>query len=514
MNPSCGLLIEEAPAASGLRVCIEANGVRTATTKDYNGDPIDIAWYPKGWHENPNDVPAFAFPVYVLETAPLTAKDDGFPAAFASFVERQTDVHLLEYAHYRFDIRPRPAEDIMYSMSHDAGLVRGQFESKAWPFAVHPWWDGYEGFFIAIDSDRWQTEGVTLVNYEFRCARLQNDVPHTLLQAIKYRDSDLLLSELQQRWEQRHSARRRWDLARRQDEEEALRARNNAAAALPQTSSVEESIARGEPTVSCECEDCLTKKQSKRSGSDDNQGIIDKRATEDIDADNDRDSTLVDSDLDLEIADQIIEHRLNVESFVDPGTIQRSYHKDTRGNRIQSNNLVDLPWSLDVLHVAGTVSHHTKESERRIQHNLVHRRPIWQKIVGRAAAGRLPVELIDLILDLTESPAIPNYLFRPEQGLEHLFLHLDEYSLDTPPMIYNWLGDLTPEFKQDMQSSAYDYTLKVTDLRTWPRFERWLYRAIHYMNGTGLSTWDPVAHLSSPMELAHEGTPVNSEPEE
>ncbi|KAK5739376.1 hypothetical protein LTR17_005281 [Elasticomyces elasticus] len=550
MNPSGGLLIEEAPAASGLRVCIEANGVRTATTKDYNGDPIDIAWYPKGWHENPNDVPAFAFPVYVLETAPLTAKDDGFPAAFASFVERQTDVHLLDYAHYRFDIRPRPAEDIMYSMSHDAGLVRGQFELKAWTFAVDPWWDGYEGFFIAIDSDRWQTEGVTLVNYEFRCARLKNDVPHTLLQAVKYRGSDLLLSELQQRWEQRHSARRRWDLARRQDEEEALRARNIAAAALPQTSSVEESIARGEPTVSCECKHCLTKKQSKRSGSNDNQRMIDKRATEYIDADIDRDSTLVDSDLDPEIADQIIEHRFKVQSFVRSGTIRRSYHNDTRGHRIESvwydkygpvrptlsftlycsgfrwldasvilryftqNNLIDLPWSLDVLHVAGTVSHHRKESERRTAHNVAHRRPIWRKVVGHAAAGRLPVELLDLIVDATESPAISNYLFRPEQGLEHLFLHLDEYSLDTPPMIYNWLGDLTPELKQDMQSSAYDYTLKVTDLRTWPRFERWLYHTIHYMSGTGLSTWDPVARLSSPMELAHEGTPIDSEPEE
>ncbi|KAK4897505.1 hypothetical protein LTR27_004649 [Elasticomyces elasticus] len=478
MNPSGGLLIEEAPAASGLRVCIEANGVRIAATEDYNGDPIDIAWYPKAGHKNPNGVPPFAFPVYVLETAPLTAKDDGFPAAFATFIERQTDVHLLEDAHYRFDIRPRPAEDIMYCMSHDAGLVRRQFEKKSWCFAVKSCWNRSEGFFIAIDGDNWQTEGVTLVYYEFRCAfpNTRDDVPHTLLQAVKYRDSDMMLSELQQRWEQRLWAQRRWELALRQDEQEA---------ASPPQPFVHSLLwlARGEPALSHEREDYLGEEKPNRSGSKNDQVMTH----------NERDSTAADSDMDSEVADQIIKHRFNVESF---------------------NNLIDLPWSLDVLHVAGTVSHHRKESERRTAHNLAHRRPIWRKVVGHAAAGRLPVELLDLIVDATESPAIPNYLFRPEQGLEHLFLHLDEYSLDTPPMTYNWLGDLTPELKQDMQSSAYDYTLKVTDLRTWPRFERWLYRTIHYMNGTGLSTWDPVARLSSPMELAHEGTPVDSEPEE
>ncbi|KAK5738002.1 hypothetical protein LTR17_006245 [Elasticomyces elasticus] len=530
-----GLLNEEAPADSGLPVCIEANGVRTAATKDYNGDPIDIAWYPKAGHKNPNGVPPFAFPVYVLETAPLTAKDDGFPAAFASFIERQTDVRQLEDAHYRFDIRPRPAEDIMHSMSHDAGLVNRQFEKKAWRFAVNSCWNRSEGFFIAIDGDNWQTEGVTLVYYEFRCVfpSTRDDVPHTLLQAVKYRDSDMMLSELQQRWDQRLWAQRRWELALRQDEQEA------SSPPQPFVHSLLWS-ARGEPALSHEREDYLAEEKPKKSGSKNDQVMTH----------NERDSTVADSDMDSEVADQIIKHRFKVESFVDPSTIRRSYHNDTRGNRIESvwydkygparptlsftlycsgfrwldasvilryftqNTLTDLPWSLDVLHVAGTVSYHRKESERRTAHNLTHWRPIWRKVVGNAAAGRLPVELLDLIVDATECPAIPNYLFRPEQGLEHLFLHLDEYSLDTPPMIYNWLGDLTPELKQDMQSSAYDYTLKVTDLRTWPRFERWLYRTIHYMNGTGLSTWDPVARLSSPMELAHEGTPVDSEPEE
>ncbi|KAK5675863.1 hypothetical protein LTS10_011594 [Elasticomyces elasticus] len=535
MNPSGGLLIEEAPAASGLRVCIEANGVRTASTKDYNGDPIDIAWYPKAGHENPNGVPPFAFPVYVLETAPLTAKDDGFPAAFAAFIERQTDVHLLEDAHYRFDVRPRPAEDIMYCMSHDAGLVRRQFEKKSWRFAVKSCWNRSEGFFIAIDGDNWQTEGVTLVYYEFRCAfpSTRDDVPHTLLQAVKYRDSDMMLSELQQRWEQRLWAQRRWELALRQDEQEA---------ASPPQPFVHSLLwlARGEPALSHEREYYLAEEKPNRSGSKNDQVMTH----------NERDSTAADSDMDSEVADQIIKHRFKVESFVRSGTIRRSYHNDTRGNRIESvwydkygpirptlsftlycsgfrwldasvilryftqNNLIDLPWSLDVLHVAGTVSHHRKESERRTAHNLAHRRPIWRKVVGHAAAGRLPVELLDLIVDFTEYAAIPNYLFRPEQGREHLFLHLDEYRLNTPPMIYNWLGELTLELKQDMRSSAYDYTLKVTDLRTWPRFEKWLYEAIHYMNGTGLSTWDPVARLSSPMELAHGGTPVDSEAEE
>lgn len=431
--------------------------VQIATVKDHIGENVMLSWRPDS-HQNGDrdleaDVPAFPFPVYILDSAKALAQDPACAARVCTFLEIKTlNIHPAP----RFDIHETTKPNALTCIEHQRKEVDWRNPNGIWPRLVSHWTDGstgpdgYKGLVIVLDSSNLTADGLLLVDFDplaYESAANRQSVWHLVgkgdiatVRAERLVAAESIRRRLREVWVRAGYSWTAADLGRRN-------VGGFTPALYPAVDPAAHEDAESDDSVSADL---------RLDGPEELAGhALSDGEDENADDTNVDEAPLIKDSFrntDLWISPEPYSRRFRTETYDDatghctvgvwdsrlsaqrppfsvalfcgPGV---NYSAESLFGCLNKGLLTHEAWTLDVKRGYNTLSqayeHHTLDSNKRDARRTRRRQKCIRMIVDRVNSARLPTELCDLVQELLMPAAVPDYAASRIRPYQQMFLY-------------------------------------------------------------------------------------------
>lgn len=421
----------------------EGENVGKAKIKDHNGNDVALTWKRDDWYEDEygtEDIPPFAFQVYILETAassPQTVTDSHLPESLPRYF-RISDGNCEH--HWQVYLQPQPS--ILACVEHQRAELVHRNRNGLWPRMVPTWTDssrpGYSGFIIVIDTLTWQTESLVVVDFDPTYPSADLDECDRLPLVSASRQWDVAgLGDMGKLRDYFMDAGHSWTI-------EDLRRRNNGGfspALYPAVDPAAHQDADGDPG------DINTLPPLEAATGDDanqDQGhSFDKnvlfRPAHDF-------GDIIISSYTDEAGFEVLsarlrqrkptQHKFRIVLYLDQDC--PAFAPQALFSCLNRGFIADEPWMLDVVRdqpsLSAAAAHHETECRRRGEERTAGRDKVVHMILAKIIADRLPTEIAEYIHDLLVPPALRDFSAHGSRLFRDFMLYLDSSRLDAGPL--------------------------------------------------------------------------------
>lgn len=478
--------------------------VQHTTIEDHEGNTVEIIWNPRGQDKK---LPPFPFQLYIVGDARPLADDPGFPASFASYVERLGGVcnERGVFPRCRFEVYRRPFRSVLGCISHNRREVDHRNRNGIWPRLLNSWTTtsslGDKGKIVVLDSLDWSTSGITVVEFD----PAEYDHPQSFsnwdtvagdydpVRATRYPASEVIRYHLGEWWGIAGSSWTEADLQRRNEggsspalypaQDPELHRDLNEAQNLGEIDIVSQHHARG------------------RTPSE----LAERHAEDEIIVDSFNKADLFQCAADLEQwqcasfsdcfglpVESVWDSKLSKDRPQFAFTLYIAYdvpYLDQRAlfDCLNKGLVQEEVWALDLVRnlpsIEAAFEYHARAIRKRSSERTHEAQACMEVILNKVTGHALPLELRDYIKKLLVPPPLPTFNCKTIRPFENIFMYLDAKSLDTGPLVvYSAPSDCSPSTEKvfwNSRDTRYSPLrepvsvgtplLRVANLRFWNR---------------------------------------------